>query len=222
MPKILVVAATAAEIQPFLDACAIKDAEKGRLTVSATDPRLFALITGAGMVNTAFGMGKLAGSSFDLAVNAGICGCFTGFRIGELVNVTQDRFCEMGAEDDKKFITIDELGLGEQVVVAAYPFKHPLVKNLPVTNGITVNRVHGNEKSIARVAERFQPHVETMEGAAFLYAANQLGWNSLQLRAVSNMVTRRNRAAWDIGMAVKNLNGFLIRLVESLNQEPRN
>jgi futalosine hydrolase len=219
MPNILIVAATAAEIQPFLDAYAIRAGAEGRLFVSASDPDVFTLITGTGMVKTAFELGKLIGSRFDLAINAGICGCFTGFGIGDLVNVTQDRFSEMGAEDDRKFITIDELGLGEQAVTAAYPFEHPLVATLPVTNGITVNRVHGNEKSIARMAERFQPHVETMEGASFLYAANGQRWKSLQLRAVSNMVTRRDRDSWSIDLAVKNLNDFLIRLVESLNKK---
>ena len=188
--------------------------------VSEHDPDLFTLITGAGMVKTAFELGKLIGSRFDVVINAGVCGCFTGFAIGDLLNVTHDRFCEMGAEDGSKFITINELGLGEQEVTAAYPFDHPIVNKLPATNGITVNRVHGNEKSIAQVVERFQPHVETMEGAAFLHAANELRWKCLQIRAVSNMVTPRDRDAWNIDLAVKNLNDALLGLIDSVIKTP--
>lgn len=215
MPKILIVSATAAEIAPLLEKA--ETAAQGGLLSSPAFPDLFVVITGAGMVNTAFELGKLIGYHFDVAVNAGICGCFTGFKPGDVLRVSRDCFCEMGAEDDQKFISVDELKLGEQYVDVRHPFSHPLVDKLPSTNGITVNTVHGNEKSIARVTERYQPHVESMEGAAFLHAANAFNWKCVQLRAVSNMVTKRNRASWKVDLAIKNLNDVLIALVESLS-----
>jgi hypothetical protein len=39
------------------------------------------------------------------------------------------------------------------------------LRALPAVNAITVNTVHGNERSIAAVIERFRPEVESMEGA---------------------------------------------------------
>lgn len=217
MSKILVVTATAAELALFLSEHGISAVEApGQFLASSKDPDLFVLVTGAGMVNTAFEMGKLIGSRFDLAINAGVGGSFTKFSIGQVVNVQQDCFCELGAEDDKRFLTIDELGLGRQHVKAEHPFENGFTAHIPKTNGITVNKVHGNEKSIARVVERFQPHVESMEGAAFLHAANSFHWKSIQLRSISNLVERRNRSSWNMDLAIRNLNDSLLGLVHSV------
>lgn len=215
MSKTLVVSATGAEIAPFLTNYNISP-ESGLLAAHGRED-LFVLITGAGMVKTAFELGKLMGAHFDLVINAGIAGCFTGFRPGDVVNVTQDCFSEMGAEDDQKFIPIDKLGLGEQNIRPNHPYSNLVISKLPVTNGITVNTVHGNEMSIARITEKYQPHIETMEGAAFFLAANGFNWRCVQLRAISNMVTKRNRNAWQIDLAVKNLNDILVALVESVS-----
>jgi futalosine hydrolase len=217
MPKILVVAATAPEIAPFLGKHGIDPgASTGLFHPSGEPADLFVLITGAGMVNTAFEMGKLIGSRFDLVINAGIAGSFNRFEPGQVVNVTQDCFSELGAEDDQKFLSIDELGLGSQTVSAAHPFDSPAVRHIPTTNGITVNTVHGNERSIAKVTDKFQPHVETMEGAAFLMAANAFHWKCIQLRAISNKVSKRDRNSWNIQLAVEKLNETLTALVESV------
>jgi futalosine hydrolase len=55
-----------------------------------------------------------------------------------------------------------------------------------------------------------------MEGAAFFYACREAGVPCLQIRAVSNYVEKRNRDAWQIGLAVKNLNTFAVELLERL------
>jgi futalosine hydrolase len=56
-----------------------------------------------------------------------------------------------------------------------------------------------------------------MEGAAFFYACRKEGVPGLQIRAVSNYVEKRNRDAWQIGLAVKNLNTFAVELLQALN-----
>jgi futalosine hydrolase len=89
-----------------------------------------------------------------------------------------------------------------------------VIARLPGATGITVNTVHGNELSIARVVERFQPVVETMEGAAFMYACLVSGVRFAQVRAVSNMVEKRNRAVWKMGEAVAALADVGLRLIE--------
>jgi futalosine hydrolase len=81
-------------------------------------------------------------------------------------------------------------------------------------SGITVNTVHGDEESIARVRERFDPDVETMEGAAFMYACLIHGVPFAQVRAVSNMVERRNRAAWKLDEAISNLGTVACQILE--------
>jgi hypothetical protein len=48
---------------------------------------------------------------------------------------------------------------------------------LKKARAITVNTVHGNDMSIKKVQERLTPQLESMEGAAFFYACQQLTCN---------------------------------------------
>jgi futalosine hydrolase len=95
-----------------------------------------------------------------------------------------------------------------------HPPPNPAVQLLPAVSGITVNTVHGTDASIAAVSARFHPQVETMEGAAFMYACLVNGVPFAQVRAVSNMVERRNRAAWKMGDAVQALSETLLQIVD--------
>ena len=69
------------------------------------------LITGVGMIATAYALGKhLQNNSYDLLINAGIAGCFDkSIKIGAVFQITEDCFSELGAEDGNNFISIDEL-----------------------------------------------------------------------------------------------------------------
>ena len=87
------------------------------------------------------------------------------------------------------------------------------LSRLPAVSGITVNLVHGNARSIAAVVERFSPQVESMEGAAFMFACLIHEIPFAQVRAVSNMVERRNRDAWKMDDAIRNLNGTALRIL---------
>jgi futalosine hydrolase len=83
-------------------------------------------------------------------------------------------------------------------------------------NGITVNTVHGRDQSIAAVAARVSPQVESMEGAAFMYACLVNGQRFAQVRAVSNVVERRNREAWKLADAVASLGAVSLRMLNEL------
>ena len=87
---------------------------------------------------------------------------------------------------------------------------------LPEAHGITVNTAHGDDASIARLRARLTPDVESMEGAAFMYACLVSGTPFVQVRAVSNMVERRNRAAWKLADAVRSLGDFSLAFLDSL------
>jgi len=174
------------------------------------------LITGAGMVPTAFALGQhLAINQYDLAINLGIAGSFDrDIALGEVVEITQDTFAELGAEDNEVFITIDELGFGKSGFSSTYPL--PAKFNLKKTAAITVNTVHGNEASIKKLSNRVNAQIESMEGAAFFYACAAAGVPCMQIRAVSNYVEKRNRGAWQIGLAIKNLNTFAVDFLKQL------
>ena len=152
-------------------------------------------------------------------VNLGIAGSFDrGIRIGELVEVTQDTLAELGAEDNDAFLTIGDLGFGEATFYPSTKLAdlYNLFNNfnLKTAAAITVNTVHGNEASIEKTAARLSPQLESMEGAAFFYACNQVGVPCIQIRAVSNYVEKRNRDNWNIGLAIKNLNTFAVEFLK--------
>jgi futalosine hydrolase len=220
MRRILVVSATAGELKPLLDRYTLQASEGGGLkSVRDGEFEICVLVTGAGMVKTAYWLGRTNDSKFDVVINAGVAGSFTRFLPGDVVSVTSDCFTELGAEDDREFISIDQLGLGSQRVSLEKQFKNRFTATLPEASGITVNTVHGNEKSIEKVVSRYQPFVESMEGAAFIYAANQMGWEAIQLRAISNKVEKRNRNAWQTELAIQNLGETVLRLLDSLKNK---
>jgi len=91
----------------------------------------------------------------------------------------------------------------------------PPLATLPQVIGITVNTVHGSERTIAAVRARYAPGVESMVGAAFMYASLIAGVPFAQVRAISNAVERRNRGAWKIDAAIRALGDHAERLLES-------
>ena len=92
----------------------------------------------------------------------------------------------------------------------------PAQTNLPAVSGITVNTVHGDDKAISQIVHRLNPQVESMEGAACMLACQNSGVLCVQLRAISNYVEKRNKAAWDISLAIQNLNQELSNFLAEL------
>lgn len=218
MMNALIVSATTFEIEPTLLFLQPYKSSKpntyvfGKLNIEIC-------VTKVGMVNTAFELGKLHDKQFNLAINAGVAGSFTNMEPGSVVSVTDDCFSELGAEDDGQFLPIDLLGLGQQRLGLVSILHNEVSNKLPIVNGITVNTVHGNEESIEKVMETYQADVETMEGAAFIQAANAFNWRAIQIRAISNKVEKRNKDNWQMALAIKNLNHVLIELLQNLNHQ---
>ncbi len=211
--RVLIVTATAAEVAPLLHL------EHRHHVVDV-------LTTGVGMVSTAARCAqRLARERYDLALNVGVCGSFDpSLPPGTVVHVVADRIAELGAEDGHAFLTIHDLELlgedefpftGGQLVNASPP-QIPALHRLRDVTAITVNTAHGDDRSIAAAVERFHPHVESMEGAAFMYACliNELPF--AQVRAVSNVVERRNRGAWRLNDAIEHLNAATVEILDSL------
>jgi futalosine hydrolase len=220
MPKVLIVAATQQEIEPFLNRFKIEPGANVGFFVSAVNPGLAVLITGVGMVNTAYYMGRYFLSAFNYTFNAGICGAFNrNIKIGEVVNVVEDSIAEMGAQDGDNFIKYQDLNLGGAAIYTSRSFDNiEDFEKLKKVKGITVNSVHGNDESIKKTVSLFSPDIESMEGAGFLRGCEHLPGNCYQIRSVSNYVEKRDKSKWDIPLAVNNLNELLIKVVEDLQK----
>lgn len=211
--RLLIVAATEEEVRSL----------KSEVRSQTQDLRLKTLdykflTTGVGMVATAFALGQhLATNQYDLAINLGIAGAFDrNIQLGQVLEITEDTFAELGAEDGDEFISIDQLGFGKGRFGPSAKLSDFSDACLKTATAVTVNTVNGNEFSIERITGRLNPQLESMEGAAFFYACNQMNVPCIQIRAVSNYVERRNRDNWKIGPAIKNLNTFAIEFLKRL------
>lgn len=170
------------------------------------------------MTATAFQLGKNLSNKYDLAINAGIAGSFKkNISLGMVVNVVSDCFADLGAEDGERFLTLEEMGIPEAISDKLEGIRKGLktVSDLPQVKAITVNTVHGKAVSIKKVVKKFNPDIESMEGAAFFYACGEFKTPCIQIRAISNYVERRNKKNWKLGPAASNLNTFLEQLLVS-------
>lgn len=205
--KTLIVAATRFEIQPFLDRI-------------ASYPNTDYLITEVGMIQTAYRLGKhLANNSYDLIINIGIGGCFNrSLPIGAVVSIDREIFSELGAEDDDTFIPIDELGFGKAHYVAIQNQKtKELVHELPTGLGITVNRVHGNDVEISKLLMQIPDALlESMEGGSVFLVTSDTQIQTIQIRGISNYVEKRNRATWNVPLAIRNSNAVLFQILSKI------
>ena len=227
MKKVLVIAATPIEIQPFINFLTAEMRQKQ--SVVFRNYEFDVLITGVGMVNTALTLTKrLMQNKYDFALNAGIAGSFIGTKTtknppilrGAVVEIVSEQYGDLGVEEaDGKFTDMFDLGLIKPDEV---PFKkckllnpNPLaLKALPKTSGLTVQKVHGFEPSIEAISKKYDCQIETMEGAAFFQTCLTEGVNFTAIRAISNFVESRNRDNWKMQEAIQNLNEVLIELFE--------
>lgn len=204
--KILVVAATENEI------ILLKDA--GRI-----NHEMDFLVAGVGMVATTYALTKrLSEKKYDLAINCGIAGSFDrSISIGEVVWVNEDIFSELGAEDGNEFLRLADLNLqGSDRFKGSFGFSKNLNYSFRKVTGITVNTVHGNEHSIEKISKRLNPQVESMEGAAFYFVCEKENVSSIQIRAISNYIEKRNREEWNIPLALQNLKTSFDNLIREL------
>lgn len=222
--QILLTAATPFEIAPALRWLEKSFPQPENGVFKKENLEVFPLISGVGMMATGWRLGLfLAQNRPDLALNAGIAGAFdSSFRIGDVCNVTAEQFGDLGVEEaDGSFTDLFELGLAEagEAAWAKDVLLNPANEQfafLPAARGLTVNKVHGAASSIAAIRMKYPgAQVETMEGAAFFYACLNAGIPFLEIRSISNFVEPRNREAWDLPLAIDNLNQTLIGMLES-------
>jgi futalosine hydrolase len=223
--KVLLVAATPFEIAPTLTWLegAFARADNGVFFSKRLDIQV--LVTGVGLVATAWHLAQTLGKQRpDWAINAGVAGAFDRrLRLGDVVHVVTERFGDLGVEEsDGRFVDLFELGL---LNADFLPFSGKMLVNsdaaqahfLPTAHGLTVNLVHGSAESIAAIQAKYpDAQVESMEGAAFFYGCLSAGIPFVEIRGVSNFVEPRNRAAWDLPLAIKNLNARLVEMLEAI------
>ncbi|MBY3619066.1 futalosine hydrolase [Acinetobacter sp. CUI P1] len=188
--------------------------------------RFHVIAAGAGTAAAAAGTAAaLAAGSYGCVISAGIGGGFPGVApLGSLVVASEMIAADLGAETPEGFRSAAELGFGSvsvpadrgtvQAVSAALA-----AAGLTVSTGtvLTVSTATGTAETAAALIARHPGAVaEAMEGHGVAVAAEALGLPVLELRAISNPVGPRDRAAWKIGDAMEALTAAAAILLEVL------
>jgi len=221
--KIVIVSATSFEIAPLLKHLEDHSKKSSFLDFQYNNTTIIPLVTGVGALQTAFAMARLKGmEEVDVVFNLGLAGTFKNHKLGEVVEVISDKFADLGVEEaDGSFTDVFEMGLTDE---AAYPYVNGWIENskqkyttgLKGVKGITVNKVHGTTASVESIETKYNPDVESMEGAGFFYASKMLDVHTHQIRAISNRVEKRNRENWKIQEAIDNLNEYFINFLDQI------
>ena len=180
------------------------------------DLEIINLVTGVGSISTAWTMKQWLSMNGnpDLAINAGIAGSYNmELIIGDVVMPVSDCFADAGIEDGDTILTLAEAGLSG---ADEFPYRNGLLypdemyhnkfRNiLKPVNAISVNTATGSVISMRRLIKKYNPDIETMEGATFFYICSREKIPFLALRAISNRVEKRNKNNWNIELALDNL-----------------
>ena len=211
--NILVVAATAKEINPFIE-----------LTRTGNINNTDILISGIGLTASTYHLAKqLALKKYDLVIQAGVAGCFDlRIPLGTVVAVKQDAIADQSVIELQKLKTLFDLKLVPQ---DKYPYKKGWLINpnkdvlkktkLKIVTGISVNQISTSKQMIKFYRDVFDPVTESMEGAAMHYVCLMEDVPFVQLRSISNYIGERNKKKWDMMDSIANLNDMLIKTINN-------
>ncbi len=212
--KILIIAATKAEYLPVLEAT--KNVNRNVLFFE----------TGVGILATAVALMKIISKEKpDLIIQMGIAGSFNSATapLGKIVFVKNETIGDLGVTEKGQWSDIFDLNLMKK---SKPPFVNKLLPNpfvkqynllkLPVVHAVTVNQITTNKKHIEQLILKYNPVIESMEGASLHYVCTDANIAFLQIRAISNYVGERNKAKWQIKEAIENLNKCVILLLEKI------
>jgi futalosine hydrolase len=150
----------------------------------------------------------LSTRTYDLVLCAGIGGGFAPLRVGDVAVAAAIVFADLGAETPDGFVPMSDLGFGSE----HYAVEPKLAVELADRTGghlgsvLTVATATGTAGSADSLARRFPDAVaEGMEGAGVAAAAALHDVPVAEVRAISNSVGPRDRAAWDIAGALESL-----------------
>lgn len=219
--RVIISAATVAEWMPsFLNINALYTGESQRLKLQYHQ-------SGIGMLAASFALTKLAiEDKPDLIIQVGIAGSFDqNLPLGSVVTIQEETIGDLGVEEEGKWKDLFDLKLEKS---SYHPFEKRKLPNqwlakynllgLKEVSGITVNEISTNAERIQKLIKKYNPIIESMEGAALHYIARESNIPFIQIRAVSNYIGERNKANWEMKLAIDNLNQTLLQYIDRLYQ----
>lgn len=213
--KIIITAATKGEWQPAHEA------------MNGTNKNVVFHESGVGMLTSAVSLMKLiALEKPDLIIQAGIAGSFaTAKPLGRVVVIKNETIGDLGVTEkgvwkdifDMQLIKNNQPPFIKKVLPNPWLKQFNLLK-LPAANAVTVNQISTNKKHIEQLIQKYNPTIESMEGAALHYVCLDANIPFLQIRAISNYVGERNKKKWLLKESISNLNKAVIQLTIQLSE----
>lgn len=219
--RVLIVAATAFEIDPFIRHYQqVNGKQWERLDIEI-------MITGVGLTAASYHITRhMLQYRPDFVLQAGIAGSFSNkLQLGEVVAIKKDTIADAMVKEDRQYRSVFDMGLTSK---NAFPYKKGWLLNhqqilktfkIKKATAISVNEITTGKEKIDYYQQYYQPDVESMEGAALHYVCNMEQVPYLQIRSISNKVGERNKKKWQIQKAVENLNAAIIRCMDQLDAE---
>jgi len=233
--SVLVICAVAAEryavVRNLGSATPIEVAGLSGVTVDTSAGELQVFDGGPGPVAAALSTASLLalGPEYDLVISAGIAGGFRGrAEIGDIVLADQVIAADQGVMTDEGFSTLRDLGLPGEGGYAVGNVEHRArlasgPYRLLAGDILTLSSMTGTDARAAELASRYPRAVaEAMEGYGVIEATRRSSERTgrdipfAEIRAISNIIGRRDRSTWNIPLAL----GALADVMSTLLNEP--
>jgi futalosine hydrolase len=233
--SVLVICAVAAEryavVRNLGSATPIELAGLSGVTVDTAAGSVQVFDGGPGPVAAALSTAALltVGPEYNLVISAGIAGGFRGrAEIGDVVLADQVIAADQGVMTDEGFSTLRDLGLPGEDGYAVGSLEHRArlasgPYRLLAGDILTLSCMTGTDARAAELASRYSRAVaEAMEGYGVIEATRRSRERTgrdipfAEIRAISNIVGRRDRSTWNIPLAF----GALADAMSTLLNEP--
>jgi len=182
-------------------------------------------VSGVGILSTCYSLTKmLFEQKPDLIIQAGIAGSFdTTVALGSVVAVKEEFVGDTGVEENGLFNNVFDLKFED---LNAFPYTNGRLVNphlskfnllqLDEVTGLTINEISTRGKRIEQLKSKYNPVIESMEGAALHYVGLQMQVPFIQIRAISNYVGERDKVKWRFNEAFENLSNTLLQYIDQL------
>ncbi len=200
--------------------CVATAVEGDGLPASVGRARLIQVRTGVGLVNAAFALTRCLGDVRPRAIIAcGIGGAYpgSGLAIGDVVAATEETYGDLGAASPDGFLDMEALALpvidGSPPLFNRLPLDlFPAARRVPF---VTCSTCTGTDEQALAIAARTGGAVESMEGAAIVQVARLSHIPVGEIRGISNIAGRRDRASWRIEEAAAAARRALVEWIKA-------
>lgn len=216
--KVVITSATAKEMLPIKEAINLKYHDTAEFAVSFH-------VSGVGILSSCFSISRLIYERKpDLIIQAGIAGTFNEkVTLSKVVVVKEEVLGDTGVEENGTFKDLFDINLQSKYL---FPFSNKRLINpeieklnylkLDEVTGITINEITTRLPRINQLKTKYNAEIESMEGASLHYCCLQSSTSFIQIRAISNYISERDKSKWEFKNTFKNLSNTVLLYIDQL------